>query len=97
MHSFQKQLQRMPNEIKERAIILSNRIKHGESPFELGAKRLRCCKEKFRIISAPIGRRYRLLMLQTDDGIHPCWIGTHESYNKRISNLKAGILIKKYL
>lgn len=51
----------------------------GRSPGEFHGKRLQCDR---RLISIPLGRRWRALFVQTASGFHFCDCLTHERYNK---------------
>ncbi|PCI02724.1 MAG: hypothetical protein COB79_01760 [Zetaproteobacteria bacterium] len=86
-HKLYKQIQRLPTNIKSKALILLEKINTGESPFKLGGKRLKCSGNNKHIISTPIGRKYRVLMIKIENTIQPYWIGTHESYNTKITQL----------
>jgi len=87
MCKFNKQLKRMPMKVKNKALSILEKINLGESSLKLGCKRLRCCGRNRHIISAPIGRGYRVLMLKMENTIQPFWIGTHEAYNTKIAQL----------
>jgi hypothetical protein len=87
MNSFQKQFRKMPHEIQQGACEVMGKIHEGESPRSLGCKYIKRCKSSTRLITAPLGTRYRLLLSHAGRDLVPLWIGSHEAYNKRLSQL----------
>jgi|GEM_PF-4206123 len=87
MSKCHKQLQRLPKNIQMKAISIIKEIAQGTSPFELGGKRLQCCKKTTYMISAPIGNKYRMLIKKMGDTLQPYWVGSHEAYNTKITQI----------
>ena len=87
MSKYYKQLQPLPKSIQVKAMSMAKEISLGKSLFELGGKRLQCCKKTTFIISAPIGNKYRMLIKKVGNTLKPYWVGSHAAYNTKITHI----------
>jgi len=84
MSKFEKQLRKLPSHIRLHCNDIIKAIKGGISVSSLGAKYLECCKGDVRKLSVRLSRSYRLIIEDTESGLNPVWIGSHQEYDKWI-------------
>jgi len=87
MSKCQKQLKHLPKSIQVKVVTIIREIAQGTPLSELRAKRLQCCKNNTHVISAPVGNRYRLLIKKIEGALQPYWVGSHEAYNTKITQI----------
>jgi hypothetical protein len=72
---------KLPAHVQERAQYVAARLRIGVSLMAFGGKRLNSDRTW---ISIPLGRNYRLVARDTDKGIEPVEVMSHETYNNWI-------------
>jgi hypothetical protein len=69
---------KLPAHVQERAHHVAAKLREGVSWMAFGGKRLNSDRSW---ISVPLGRNYRLVARDTDKGIEPVEVMSHEAYN----------------
>lgn len=85
-------LRPLPKSVVKKARDVVQALQQGTSYWQLSGKRLHIARE---VVSIPVTRRYRLLCRDTQEGIQPVKVISHEAYNplvKRPKRLLQGLL-----
>lgn len=75
----------IPRSVAEKILHTIAALNNGKSYVDFKGKRLRTMGQR-EVISVPIGRRYRLVCLEQDQGLTFLEVLTHEQYNNRLSS-----------
>lgn len=75
----------LPKKFAEKAIDIISKIRTGSSYMEFLGKRLLTMGQR-EVISIPIGKRYRLIMVEKNGTYEPLELLSHEDYNNRLAS-----------
>ncbi len=78
-------LKPLPKPVVKKARDVLQALQQGTYYWQLSGKRLNRARE---VISIPVTRRYRLLCRETQDGIQPVKVVSHEAYNPLVTRPK---------
>ena len=85
MSRFQKQIVKLPNHIRRNYSTICDRLDSGASMRSLGVKKIERFKDGVDCLSIRLSRSHRMVLLMTESGPVPEWIGTHQEYDKWLS------------
>jgi len=71
---------KLPKAVRAKAQGICDRLQGGTPVRDLRGQRMRHDRS---LISIPVGRRYRLLVVESDEGMDVRDLLTHEAYNKK--------------